>query len=130
MKSTVILTALILFPVSPSWAQGVVYYGAYYMPAPVVVAPVQPIVQMTYVAQPVVTYYAAPVYTAPVYAPPVAVAAPLMHSPYSVAARDNAWVNRNGLNYSYREYGPLGAQRYHYSVHARPYGYVVRERGF
>jgi|GEM_PF-4345909 hypothetical protein len=137
MKFAWSLAALLVMNCSSSWAQGV-YYGAYYAPTPVVVtqqtvvaAPVYSIAQIAYVQQPVVAY-ASPVYVpTQIYSAPAVVAAPgpLMHMPYSVAASETSRLTRNGVNYAYREYGPLGGQRYHYTVHSRPHGYVVRERG-
>lgn len=127
MKTALTFAALVLLSGSTSWAQ-VVNYVAFYAPAPVVVVPAQPVVAVPYVPQTVVTY-SAPLYTQ-IYAPTLAVAAPVAHTPYSVAPTENGWVNWNGPNYTYREYGPLGATRYKYTVRARPYGYVVRERGF
>ncbi len=131
-------TLMVVMNCELSLAQDAFYYGAYYAPTAVVigppavmVAPAPAIVQMSYVPQPVVAY-AVPVYvpqtvaTAPVFvSAPVAVA----HTPYSAFARETSRVTRYGVDYRYREFGPLGAQRYHYSVNSRPNGYVVREWG-
>ena len=138
MKLALSLAAVMVMSCSFGRAQDAYYYGAYYAPAPVfvnpqlaVVAPAQTVVQMSYVPQPAIVYAVPqPVYLqAPVYAPTVAVAAPVRHSPYSVAARETARATRNGIDYRYREYGPLGGQRYHYIVNSKSHGYVVRERG-
>lgn len=152
MKRVCPFLTMVLASCSIGMAQDAYFYGAYpassavvYRPQTIVttppvvvplnyVAPYQVLPSPTVVAAAYVPYTPVVAYSSPAYVARPVVTLPassvvLPVSPYSVAGRETVRATRNGIDYNYREIGPWGGQRYHYSVNSKPHGYVIRERG-